>query len=403
MFQILSLNFFKFLTSEFISRAFPFLVTLYIASVLGANLFGQFILYWTIAEIIQILVSFNIQSTTRVYFFKKSIKDLSKIAGFQLFISMIIVIAIISSAIFISYIKLIGFDLLPIIFISFSAFFRTISNYALSIFQCKKMPNFYLFTSLSYVLTNSCILVLFINEGNFLYIWSISILISSFIQLLTVSTRVFEYLTFKNVLSINVKEVLSFSFFYYPQAIAWMLKPTFERIAIITIFGASYLGQFGLATQISSTLLLLAGVINLVVLPDLNKTLLDKNFIETKRIFRKAYLLLVPAIIFVLFGGIFLINNFYDKQYSYAAEILPLLILSILPHLMVILKTPVLYFYEDSKYVAMSVMLTFIIYGICIFIAQKFLTIEVILIFAFIANLVLLFAIERKVVKKLNK
>jgi hypothetical protein len=104
----------------------------------------------------------------------------------------------------------------------------------------------------------------------------------------------------------------------------------------------------------------------------------------------------------VLFGGIYFIDNYYDYQYKYSGEILPLFVLSILPHLMVIVKTPVLYFFEDSKYVAFSVMLTFALYGICIYLIQDFLTIERILLLAFLANTVLMIAIETKVIKKMK-
>lgn len=402
MFKILSPNFFKFLGSEVITRAFPFIVTLYIASLLGTSLFGEFILYWTLAEVILIIVSFNIQSTTRVYFFTKTKDELSKIAFFQLSICILLSLSLFIFFFLISYLQLFSFNLEVAAIIILASIFRSLSNYALSIFQCNKKPNYFLITNLTYVLINSFTLLLFLNPQNFLFVWSISMLISAIAQCLVSLPKVINYLDINNRSSINKAEVLSFTFFYYPQTISWMLKPTFERIAIISILGASYLGQYGLATQISSMLLLFAGVINLVTLPDLNKTLLERNFDQTKRIFRKIYLLLLPSIAFVLFGGVYFIDNYYDYQYKYSGEILPLFVLSILPHLMVIVKTPVLYFFEDSKYVAFSVMLTFTLYGICIYLIQDFLTIERILLLAFLANTVLMIAIETKVIKKMK-
>ena len=154
------LSILKYGISEGLAKLAPFLTTLYVAKYLSPELFGKYSLIVVLFEVIFIFVSFNIQATTRIDYFKETKKKFNLIKQNHIAISLLIAGICVLSVVFLPKSE----QLISIVLI-FSALFRTGSVFILAIFQCSKKVNLYILSNITFVVILSLSVIVFLKLG----------------------------------------------------------------------------------------------------------------------------------------------------------------------------------------------------------------------------------------------
>lgn len=381
----------KYGVSEGLAKMAPFLTTLYVANYLAPESFGKYSLLIVMFEIFFILISFNIQATTRIDFFKLNLDVLNKVKQHHFLISIgITVITVVSFMIFSEN------EYYVILILSASALLKSSTVTIQALFQCEKKVNKYLITNVIFFVTQPLVVFVFLKL-DFLYLsWLYAILISCFLQFI-LSVYLYGVKKYKDLIIIEkfdyyvLKSTFLTSIFFMPQALGWWFKSGADRFIISNQIDNSTLGNFSLAFQLAALGLIFVRVLNLVLVPELNRLLKGREYKKIVYYFKLCTFVVFMVFVFdVLIGG-FIINYYYIEQYPQSLTMFYLLNVSLIPQALILLITNVLYFKDEGKYVAKVIFISFSIQIGINFIFVGYFGIVGLILNSFIFNLLVLF------------
>jgi len=389
-------NIFIFGLSEALTRITPFITVLFLATVLSVDDFGFISLLLVTYEIIFIIISNNIQATTKIDFFKLKKKELLNIKKNHLVNSVLL-----SSPVAASLYFFLDYPVkLSILLIVFSLA-RTYIIYILTMLQCGKKVLDYISIVSVYVFTFLIMLFFSISEG--IYSWFIAMGFAYIAQL------IFVFYKYRNqpFLLVNygvmskplMKASLYSGLLFMPQAIGWWMKTGVDRFLVNKFYGVEALASFSLAFQFSALLIMGVTALNLAIIPDLNSRLLSHNTKQAKKILWLGCCVILLGVVLVLGIGVFAIEYYYVGKFKSAGLLFPIFLLSIIPQCFVLLLTNVLYFTENKAFVAKSVLLVSVSQSLFNYIFIDVLGLSGLIYSALIFNSVLFFIIFYKTKK----
>ena len=353
------LNIVKYGVSEGIAKLAPFFTTLYVAKFLSPELFGRYSLVIVLFEIIFILISFNIQATTRIDFFKENHFNFCKIKQNHIVISFLFASVALLSLVFLD-----GENKLIVFFLIMSALLRTISVFALAIFQCSKKVNLYIWANIIFVFSLALSIFIFVNLGATFYSWAVSMVIASALQLLFV-LKAFGLKSFKaywprDVTYKSLKIAFVPAFLFMPQAIGWWLKNGADRFLINNFLGTEVLGNYSLAFQLSSILIIFVATVNLALVPTVNESLKNKKI---DVVIRMLFIMALSCVLFnvlLYYTTLEVLDLFYQESYPLAKEMTLYLCIANLFQAFNMIYINVLYYENEGGVVAKVIFFSFV-------------------------------------------
>jgi O-antigen/teichoic acid export membrane protein len=354
------LNILKYGLSEGLAKLAPFLTTLYVAQFLEPELFGKYSLIVVMFEITFIIISFNIQATTRIDYFKESKTNFVILKQNHLIISCIFAGMGILSLFFLE-----REDQIIVSILTLSALLRTSTVFILAIFQCSRKVNAYIYSNITFVFVLSLSIFVFLNFGASYHSWLFAMLIASLVQFLLVlklhSFKEVKIYWPKAITYNSLKLAFIPAALFMPQAIGWWLKSGAERMIISDALGNSVLGVYSLALQFVSILFIYITVVNLAIVPEINKLMKSNNFKKMHRylLINVAFLTFVSLLLPIISKEV--IISFYPVSYLLASDYILLLTLASIPQAIMMLYINVLYFNNEGRYVAIVILLSFAI------------------------------------------
>ncbi|MBO2577394.1 oligosaccharide flippase family protein [Shewanella algae] len=356
-------NLIKYAFSEGIAKLAPFFTTLYIAKYLSVEEFGKYSLIFVVYELFFILVSFNIQATTRVDFYKLTRLRFLTTKREHLIISCLLALLVLTISAVVAFEHIYELSLLI-----FSSLVRCISVFQLAVYQCEKKASRYVASNLIFTLSLSCFTLMFVTFNYGYLSWLYGLVLAGLVQLF-VSCILFGRINTLLYLSFNrynfnfssFKSTFLIALFFIPQALGWWLKLGADRWIIERKVGVVVLGQYSLAFQFSSVLLIAATVMNLVLVPEVNFSLKNANFKRVKFLLAIATIFLTILSIVIYISSREIIFRVYDEKYFASIFYLGLLVLPFLVQSLILIYSNILYFFSKGAYLAKIILITFLL------------------------------------------
>jgi O-antigen/teichoic acid export membrane protein len=353
------LNIIKYGISEGLAKIAPFLTTLYVAKFLSPEVFGKYSLILVMFEISFIIISFNIQATTRIDYFKEDSDSFNSIKQNHFILSVFIALLGLFAIFFVE-----EKDRIIVAVLLLSALMRTGSVFILAIFQCSKRVNAYIVTNVLFVTILSGLTYTLVNMGASFYSWLYAMFFASAIQLV-LAMRLYGFkqctVYFPQAIRLDTLKIMFIpAVLFMPQAIGWWLKSGADRIIISEYLGDTILGEYALAFQFSSLLLVLVTIINLAFVPELNRLLKAKDKLRVREILRYASLFVILSCLLVGVFGYAGIVVFYAVDYKLSLTFFYFLIIAMLPQALMLLNINILYYNGNGKFVAKLILLSFL-------------------------------------------
>ncbi len=395
------INILKYGVSEGLAKIAPFIISLYIAKLLTPEIFGLYSLIAVVFEIVFIIISFNIQATTRIDYFKEPQDRFNLIKQNHFVISLFFVFLGFFSIIFLDKENRLIMCAMIIV-----ALIRSASVFILAILQCAKKVNQYVFANITFIFTLAISTFIFVNLGASYLSWLYGMVLASSIQFLTLLKLYGEkFFTLYRPRQISFNTLkLSFvpAALFMPQAVGWWLKSGADRAIISEVLGDSLLGQYALAFQFSSLLLVLVTVISLAFVPELNRLLTEDNKVKAKELTKFVTLFICLSVFCVIAFGYACINYFYLNKYPLSLSFFYLITVSMFPQALMLVNINVLYFSGEGKFVAKLIFISFLFQALInILVAQLYGVVGMIACSALI-NVIVLALVVNKVNKTLS-
>ncbi|NSY35198.1 hypothetical protein DS891_16790 [Pseudoalteromonas sp. JC28] len=379
----------KYGIGEAFTRIAPFFITLYVANLFEPDVYGSYTLLISLYELLFIFIGFNIQATTRVDYFKDDFESFLKKKKSHFILSLTFA-ALVAASFSVVNIFPIEYVLLMIV----ACIFRTLSLFVMTLFQCNKEAMRYTLCNFLYSVILAFTVYICVNLGMGEEGWVYGVVVASFMQL-GIALSIGKFIVLCKVLACKVNnENLKITFFsaaiFLPQAIGWWLKSGADRFIISTKAGNEILGNFAIAFQISSVPVLAIGVLNLVLLPNLNYLLAKKEYTKASSLLYKFALLGVVVTLLSFFLGKVLIGFYYSEKYIYASEYFNYFILATLFHVLILVFTNYLYYEGGGVKIAKAISLVFIIQALLAFVIIDYFGVIGMLVLSVFSNLILM-------------
>ena len=352
----------KFGFSEGLTKALPFVTALFVAKMVSPSTYGSFALLLVLFEILFIIISINIQATTRIDYFKFEPDEFwdSKIKHlqFSLIFSLLTILVVLN---------LTDLNLTLTIIMVASVLLRTISVFITAYFQCEGKVFNYALSNVTFA-SFLAVATIFLFYLNYNYVnWVLCLFTASLAQLIitiiifTKSSRLPNKLSFK-IFTTNDLLVLQSALLFTPQAIAWWLRSGAERVLIESHLSSEILGNYALAAQVAGVLIIIVSTMNLVVVPEVNKKLQQGSYIYVRRLlFKISFLLLLVSCVFFYLSQ-WILGVILPETYVFVTEYTLLSIVSTAPQLIMMLYINVLYFKGKGAYVAKLILIGYLVY-----------------------------------------
>lgn len=374
--------------SEGMAKLVPLLSSLILAKAFGPESFGILALIIVVNEITFIIISNNIAATTRVVFFDQSNRTLNEHVNKSLSYSLILfLIAQFVFSIFAYFTEHYILFLLPLIGVA-----RTFTNVVLALFQCSRNSKNYLYVQLLYVFTFCIVLGFTIELG--IISWVISMTTSVLVQAI-IAKHFLAGNNYKTKLKLVKTDIITakYGWSFMPQAFGWWAKSGVDRFSISSFLGAAILGNYVLAFQFASVLVLLSTALNLTYMPSIAKGVRDQNYKNNNRIYLiTVTIITVIGFILYWFAKMFL-DIYYSGDYAESLILLPFLIMSSAVHALVMVIMNELYQFKKERLVSKYVLLIFLTQGLVNFFIAKYATVYIVAISGVVFNIVLLFLV----------
>jgi len=282
-----------------------------------------------------------------------------------------------------------------------SALLRTFSVFILAIFQCSKKVNAYIYSNIIFVFVLAISVFMFVNLGASFYSWLYAMLIASSVQFILV-VKLHGLIAIKKYLPSSITfESLKVTFIpaalFMPQAIGWWLKSGAERIIIANGIGNAALGVYSLALQFSSILFIYVTVLNLAIVPEINRLMQRGDYKRTYRYLLACIVLLLILACALPFLGGFVIDKVYSSEYLLAKNYLLFLTIASVPQAIMMFYINILYFNKEGKFVATTILLSFSIQTLINFMLIDYYAIQGLIVCSFIINTIALIFILKKI------
>jgi O-antigen/teichoic acid export membrane protein len=349
--------------TEGMVKGFPFITSIFVASIIGATEFGKYSILLVTFEIALILTSINIQATTRIDYFKLTDVEFWDKNAKHFQYSIIFMLLTFFLLCFFTDI-----EVYYIFFISLAALIRSVSLYFLAYFQCQGKVLNYSISNLCFVISLSFgIVAVFYYNYPFIY-WVYTILTASILQCL-ISIHLFkkdkpDNFLFNGVPLISCKDlkVLYAALLFTPQAIAWWLRTGAERIVIANELSHEVLGNYALAVQISSIIVIIVSTVNLAVVPSINAMMKNSDTESVFNLLHKlaaiVLLLSVPFLVITTYA----VDFYFNSKYVMVSDFLFWVICATLPQAIMMLYVNVLYYFNKSNQVALIILVGYGMY-----------------------------------------
>ncbi|MEZ8313921.1 oligosaccharide flippase family protein [Vibrio splendidus] len=387
----------KYAFSEGLAKLAPLLTALYAAKFLDPDGFGTYSLILTIYEIVVIAVSFNIQATTRIDFFKLEEVDFIKSKINHLIGSLFIfLLALVLYSIF-GYLYY-----YEILILLISSLFRTISLFSLACYQCQRNENIYIKTNLVYVVFLAISVVILLNIDAGTMVFPIAVLLASTLQALFV---IFPNLSkiknsskfyYSNINVNNVRQYLLTAAVFFPAAIGWWLKSGLDRFIIEYNYGVVSLGVFALIFQLTSIISMLVIILNLVFVPEINLLLKSRNVNKSISLIWSQVIIVTAFSLIIPIASSYLITNFYQESYHIGTNYIAPLSLGFYVQSLIMILTTILYYHDKGKIVAKLIFIIFSSQSIFSYIIAERINIELYVYISFSFNMILLFFVFKE-------
>lgn len=378
--------------SEGINKVVPFVLFIYISELLDVNDFANLGLLYIANELFFLIISFNIHSTSRVFYFKLSKSEfISKYAAYLNF-NFRLALVCTSIVICVSIFHNDYYMYLPLVLANF---LRSISAFLLSILQCESKSREYTRANLIYILSLSSVTFLVFSYYPNYYFWLISLSLASLLQvsyLIIVKKDVVKSIVGKINMPIDTS-LIWFGANFFPQAIGWWLKVGGERLVIDNAYPQVLLGNYTLAFQYASLFSIVVTVINLVLVPEINKNLSKGNFDYVMNIIRNVILIYIPVHIVVTIVSYEAILYLHSYKYEFSAYYLLIISMGFLPQSIMLILTNVIYFIDGPKLVAKLILSGFFAQCVFSYIISLGFSIEYVLVQSLIFNTIILLCI----------
>lgn len=376
--------------SEALVKLMPVLTTFILASRVSPEQIGFIALAVILLEIMFILISNNIQATTRIDFFKLPLQHFiietnRKFTYTALIYS--VVLAFISYPIYNNYSQYFLLIFIPLM--------RVYSQFSLSYCQCSKNTLEYCYIQLAFIIPFTVFFFLFYGDG--VVGWSNSYFLASTVQL------IFALLIIKKqkiklslLLTNNAWKDIYLTFLsgliFMPQAIGWWIKSAFERYVISLSYGLGMLGVYSFAYQFSSALALLMTAINLTIVPEINTLLKSEHprrFVKINKIYLYSSLLLAVSTAIISALGVYITEWLYPK-YSSGSPYICYALISVFFQSVSVMMMNELYYSDKGKFVSMLIVILSIVQSAFSFVIAQCFSIDVLLVSSIIFNIILL-------------
>ncbi|QTE85280.1 lipopolysaccharide biosynthesis protein [Shewanella algae] len=389
-------NIVKYLIGEGLAKVIPFLMTLYVAKFLAPNEYGQYSLIITYFEILFVVTSFNIQATTRIDYFKLRNVNFFRLKNNHFLLSVFWTLGIFPLVIFFTNV-----DVLIVLFLLASTLLRTFSTFALAFFQCSKKVGQYILCNLIYVTSLCCFIYVFLHLGLSVNSWVFAVLIASITQcgiaIYFLGVNNLRKI-FASKISLKVLKVAFWSgLVFMPQALGWWLKSGAERIIISDSLGDEVLGYYSLAFQFASVVLIVTTAINLVLVPEINKCLVDKSFGKLFKILSFFSIFFVILSLLMPYISNVIIDNYLGADYSISKDYLFLLSFSVALQAIMMVLINVLYFEGESSLVARTIFVSFSIQTCVLYLVTEYVNIAGVIYISIFSNAIVLSIVVSRV------
>lgn len=390
------INIIKFGLSEGFAKLVPIITILVLAKSVSKEEIGLLSILVVGVEVAYIFISNNIQATTRIDYFKLDSDDFKKKTIIKIIYSCIMWLTV--SVIFIILMKQMQWNEIYLLLI-FLPILKTLAQLKLSIYQCSKQSNSYLFSQLVFVISYLLIFFFFHQYG--LLSWVVGIVAATLCQCLFPSSpRSFSLMrnNFYDIRNtpVEVLGVIKQGLSFLPQALGWWLKSASERYIIGLVYGLTLLGVYSFSSQFSFFVTFLITAINLAMLPDINKSIKDGNLMRVNKIYIGFSLILILFSFFLVIMTLFFINTFYVEYYE-GKYLVIISVTSALVQSLYMLVSNEIYFRGYESFVAKYTMLVLIIQVFLFLLMSKLFSLELSLLVSIFANLVLLLLSIKKI------
>lgn len=376
--------------SEALVKLMPVLTTFILASLVSPEQIGFIALVVILLEIVFILISNNIQATTRIDFFKLSFPQFILETNRKLTYSTLIYLVILIFVSYPIYIQYPQYSLLV-----FIPLMRVYTQLMLSYCQCSKNTSEYCTIQFFFIIPFSFFFFLSYDDG--VIGWSNSYFFASLVQLLCALTiarkrKITLFLLLKTDSWKDIYLTFLFGFTFMPQALGWWMKSALERYIISIYYGLTILGVYSFAYQFSSALTLLMTAINLTIVPEINERIKSGNSsrfreINNIYIYSSAFLAISTAVICIL--GV-CITEWYYPNYSVGVPYIYYALLSVFFQSVAVMVMNELYFSNKGRFVSMLIIILSTAQSAFSYVVAQYFSIDVLLIFSIVFNVILL-------------
>ncbi|EFH72968.1 oligosaccharide flippase family protein [Vibrio cholerae] len=369
-------NSFIYLFGEILSKGIPLLILPYITSAMGSYYFGEFSLYQTYHVIIFVFIFLSFDAYIIRSAYRYSIE--SAIAST---FSSAMILSVLFAIIIIAFLIL---DLQEIYFIVlFWSFLFALYSILISYFQAIQDALSYVMVQaiytistvlvtyiiFEYVTANTLMRILAINSG---------FIISLFVSALSINKNGFRNIKLRNVYRLIRSSAIYLSILFYGiplifHQLGTYAKGYFDRIIIDHVFSISELGVYTLSIQLSGVMVVFISALNKALCPKFYEAL-SKNKISKSQFYILLSFLLslpIPAWFFSILCSKY-INMFFSEDYADLSSYLT-------PHLVgfslygaYLLLVNYLYYYSQTKIIAIVSMVSSCIYLLIVFLLSKF-------------------------------
>ena len=327
--EVLLKKLIKFGVSEGIAKASPFVMSLYVASYLEPSSFANFGLLIVYFEIIFIFISLNIQATTRIDFINEETCHFNKIKRIHSRVSFLNFLVIFTFC-FLLDSNDIGIALL----LAFSALFRTCSSFILSILQCSNRINEYVIVNILYSIILSVSTIILVNFDFGLMSWCYSLLLATITQCIV-------------------------SILIYGKSEFIKIIVGADRITIKKFFGDDSLGNYTLAFQLSSIIIIFTTVLNLAIVPVIGEKLKSGDNKKVKEILIMSSCIMLSVSVLLYFMTKLFLNLDYFSEYLLIEKYTVYIFVAAVVQSLMLIIINVLYFKGAGKIVAYTIVLLF--------------------------------------------
>lgn len=345
---------------EIFNRVLPIFLLPYLTRSLGANQFGELSLFSSYSAIFLLFISLSVPAALARYRYRYGNNGIIIIKVLGFFLSLIVFIT------FLIFNKLYTNNEL-ITFALFNSILQAIFYLFLSDFQSNNLPKKYLFFQIMNGILSTLLTLFYFefdeyNIFNRMFALNLSLSIVVLICILKTNSK------FKNLKYNRLKLISIYLFFYcIPitiQTLSTVFKSNFDRLIINEIYTSDQLGVYSLASQVGMIYLVIGMTLNKAITPYLYSLVKKKElgiYFTRINLIYSFLLCILPGVISFLIPNV-IWSFVFGKEFSNSGEIIPLFIIAHVPSLINFLLVIPLNYFGDAKIMSKGALYSALLY-----------------------------------------